>query len=85
MSRIVGKEYKRFTDVYYGLLRFDPEMPDYEHEMETFSKLFEAALREFQPLNTWKEWTLKDFAWLMWKYGFAYDYPDDEDYKEIKD
>lgn len=78
MSRIEGKEYRTFVDTYNEVLMENPSLECRQHEIATFCKLFVKVVQSFDSLKSLCDnHDLKEFAWQMWKYGFAYDYPED--------
>lgn len=85
MSRIEGKECKKFSDAYYGVIKENPDLDDQQHEIATFVKLIHEELNEIGDTSLLSEKALNkitEFVWRFWRYGFTYDYPDESDYKD---
>lgn len=83
MSNLRGTQAQRFFGAYSKAIKDNPDATDQQHEMATFTNVFNDTVRIEGILDD--ELTrekLMEFAWQMWKFGFAYDYPDDEDYEE---
>lgn len=79
MSRIKGDECKAYLKAYESELEKNPDINGQQHEIATFVNLLNTTKKSFDKLNVLEgeaQKQLKEFAWLMWKYGFAYDYPD---------
>ena len=83
MSNLRGTQAQRFFRAYSKAIKENPDATDQQHELFTFRELFNETLK-VEPILAYEELTrekLMEFAWQMWKFGFAYDYPDD-DYEE---
>lgn len=67
-----------YLDAYAEALKDYPEYESSLFELALFNKLFNNAMMdmEFLPASDKMEQDLKSFAWKMWKYGAAYDFPE---------
>ena len=72
-----------FLDRYDYILANRPDIKTTEHEYVLFESLFYEVTDDFgeEFFNSDEESRLKSLCWKMWQYGFAYDYPDDEDFE----